>query len=329
MHRIILDTDPGLDDALALFLALASPEVHLEAITTVSGNVHVDLTTRNALALLELTGRTTIPVARGCDRPIARQPVIADYVHGQNGLGGVALPEPRLQPVKQHAVDVIIEKVMAAPQEITLVPVGPLTNIALALRKEPRIAEYVREVVIMGGALRVPGNVTPEAEFNIYADPHAAHIVFHAGWPVRLVTLDVTNKTLLEREQVQRLASNGNPVTWLIQQMVENFLNTFGIPRGISAFQMHDPLCLSAAFQPELITWEPAYVDVELASSLTLGETVAYFSNRKEDIDPSLERLHTPNMLTSVGVDVERFISLYIDRIQSCFGFDKPTEYKL
>jgi len=319
MYRLILDTDPGLDDALALFLALASPEVQLEAITTVSGNVHVDLTTRNALALLELAGRTDIPVARGCDRPLSRQPVFADYVHGQNGLGGVELPTPKLQPLAQHAVDLIIERVMAAPREITLVPVGPLTNIALALRKEPRIADRVREVVIMGGALRVPGNVTPEAEFNIYADPHAAHIVFHAGWPIRLVSLDVTNKTLLQPEQVQALASNGSPVTRLIQQMVDNFLDTFGRPRGLTAFQMHDPLCLSAAFQPEMITWEQAYVDVELADSLTLGETVAYFAKRTEDLDPSLEHLHPPNMLTSVGVDVERFISLYMDRIQTTF----------
>jgi inosine-uridine nucleoside N-ribohydrolase len=329
MQRIILDTDPGLDDALALFLALASPEVQLEAITTVSGNVHVDLTTRNALALLELTGRTTIPVARGCDRPIVRQPVFADYVYGHNGLGGISLPEPQLRPLNQHAVDLIIEKVMAAPREITLVAVGPLTNIAMALRKEPRIAEYVREVVIMGGALRVPGNVTPEAEFNIFADPHAARMVFHAGWPIRLVTLDVTQKTSLKRERVQALASYGNPVTWLIQQMVENFLNTFGLPRGITAFQMHDPLCLSAAFQPEIITWEPAYVDVEIASSLTLGETVAYFSNLREDIDPSLEHLHSPNMLTSVGVDVDGFIRMFADRIRSTFGFDKPAGYEL
>ena len=319
MYRLILDTDPGLDDALALFLALASPEVQLEAITTVSGNVHVDLTTRNALALLELAGRTDIPVARGCDRPLLRQPVFADYVHGQNGLGGVELPTPNLQPLAQHAVDLIIERVMAAPREITLVPVGPLTNIALALCKEPRIADRVREVVIMGGAMRVPGNVTPEAEFNIYADPHAAHIVFHVGWPIRLVSLDVTNKTLLQPEQVQALASNGSPVTRLIQQMVDNFLDTFGRPRGLTAFQMHDPLCLSAAFQPEMITWEPAYVDVELAGSLTLGETVAYFAKRTEDLDPSLEHLHPPNMLTSVGVDVERFISLYLDRIQTTF----------
>jgi len=319
MQRIILDTDPGIDDALALFLAFASPEIRLEAITTVSGNVHVDLTTRDALALLELAGHPDIPVARGSDRPLVRQPVTADYVHGHNGLGGIELPEPKLQPVSQHALDLIIEKIMAAPQEITLVPIGPLTNIALALRKEPRIAQYVREVVIMGGALRVPGNVTPGAEFNIYADPHAAHIVLQAGWPLRLVTLDVTTKTLLQREQVQALSSStGSPVTGFIQQVVGNFLDTFGQPRGITAFQMHDPLCLAAAFQPELITWEPAYVDVELAGTLTLGQTVAYFE-RPEDIDPLLEHRHSPNVLASVGVDAEQFIALYIERIRSNF----------
>jgi purine nucleosidase len=133
------------------------------------------------------------------------------------------------------------------------------------------------------------------------------------------VTLDVTNKTLLQREQVQALASNGSPVTRLIQQMVDNFLDIFGLPRGITAFQMHDLLCLAAAFRPEMITWEPVYVDVELAGSLTLGETVAYFAKRTEDIDPSLEHLHASNMLTSVEVDVERFISLYLDRIQTTF----------
>lgn len=329
MQRIILDTDPGLDDALALLLALASPEVQLEAITTVSGNVHVDHTTRNALTLLELARRTTIPVARGCDRPIVRQPVTADYVHGQNGMGGIVLPEPQLRPVKQHAVDLIIEKIMTAPKQITLVPVGPLTNIAMALRMEPRIAENVREVVIMGGALRVAGNVTPVAEFNIYADPHAAHMVFHAGWPIKLVALDVTQKTLLTRERVQVLASTGSRVPLLIHQMVENFLNTFGLSRRISAFQMHDPLCLFASFQPEIITWEPAYVDVEIESNLTLGETVAFFSNLIEDIDPALEHVHAPNMLASVGVDVEHFITEFVDRIQTTFGFDKPMMNEL
>lgn len=319
MQRIILDTDPGIDDALALFLALASPEVQLEAITTVSGNVHVDLTTRNALALLELAGRTDIPVARGCDKPLVRRPVVADYVHGSNGLGNVELPAPELQPVGRHAVDVIIEKVMEARGEITLVAIGPLTNIALAVREEPRIAQYVREVVIMGGALRVPGNVTPVAEFNIYADPHAAHMVLHAGWPIRLVSLDVTTQVLLQPQQVDMLAANGSPVTELMQQMIDYYLDAFGQKRGITAFAMHDPLCLAAALHPEMITWKPAYVDVELAGTLTLGETVAYFE-QSEDIDPSLEHLHRSNVQASIDVDAERFIAYYLATVRKIFS---------
>jgi len=149
-------------------------------------------------------------------------------------------------------------------------------------------------------------------------------MVFHAGWPIKLVALDVTQKTLLSRERVQALASTGSRIPLLIQQLVENFLNSFGLPRGITAFQMHDPLCLFASFQPDIITWEPAYVDVEIASNLTLGETVAYFSNLTEDIDPALEHLHSPNMLASIGVDMERFIAEFVVRIHSTFGFDKP-----
>jgi inosine-uridine nucleoside N-ribohydrolase len=318
MHRIILDTDPGIDDALALFLALASPDVQLEAVATVSGNVHVDITTRNALALLELAGRGDIPVARGCDRPLVRQPVIADYVHGRNGLGEVSLPEPRTRAIAAHAVDVIVEKIMASPGEITLVPIGPLTNVALAVRREPRIAQYVREVVIMGGALRVPGNVTPVSEFNIYADPHAARIVLQAGWPIRLVSLDATTQARMQREQVYTLGANGHPVTRLIQELVTYQLDVFGKPRGISAFSMHDPLCLAAALRPDLLSWKPAYVDVELTGTLTLGATVAYFE-RLEDIDPALELGHTSNVQASVGVDVEQFLDFYMERILAAY----------
>jgi inosine-uridine nucleoside N-ribohydrolase len=314
MPRIILDTDPGIDDALALFLALASPEVQLEAVTTVSGNVPVEYTTRNALTLLELTGRTEIPVARGCDRPLLGSPATAAEVHGDNGLGGMVLPEPRLQPVEKHAIDVIIEKVMAAPGEITLVPIGPLTTIALALRHEPRLAQAVREVVIMGGALRVPGNITPSAEFNIYADPHAAHAVLHAGWPIRLVTLDTTTRTLLQRELVERLASGGSPVTALMKGMVDYYCDVFGGARGISAIQMHDPLCLAAAFRPDLLTWEEAYVDVELTGTLTLGETVGFFAL------PNRPLPHPANVLASVDVDAQSFIELFLERIQATFG---------
>jgi inosine-uridine nucleoside N-ribohydrolase len=311
MRRIILDTDPGIDDALALFLALASPEVQLEAITTVSGNVDVAFTTYNALTLLELAGRTDIPVARGCDRPLIRQPFNAAFVHGDNGLGGLQLPEPRIQPLAEHAIDVIIEKVMAAPKEITLVAIGPLTNIALALRQEPRIVEQVQEVVIMGGALLVPGNDTPEAEFNIYVDPQAAHIVLHAGWPIRLISLDATTRTVLQREQIQTLAHSESPVLCSIKQMLDYSFDVYGPQYGISGFQMHDPLCLAAAFQPDLITWVPVYVDVELHGTLTLGETVAYFNRRGGP---------PPNVLASVGVDADRFIQFFLTRIQEHFS---------
>src|SRR5579875_2799295 len=291
-QRIILDTDPGIDDALALFLALASPEVQLEAVTTVSGNVPIEHTTRNALTLLEL----------------------AVDVHGENGLGNVILPEPQRQPVGQHAIELLIERIMAAPGEIALVCVGPLTNVAQAVRREPRLAQTVRELVIMGGALRVPGNITPCAEFNIFADPHAAHIVLHAGWPVRLVALDVTTRTLFKRELAEQLAASGSPVTVLIKRMMDYYCDIFGQARRLDAIQMHDPLCLAAAFRPDLLTWEEAYVDVELAGSLTLGETVGFFAGSGKLLP------HSPNVLASVDVDRESFIDLYVERIRATFA---------
>ena len=311
MPRIILDTDPGIDDALALFLALASPEVTLEAITTVQGNVSIEHTTHNALTLLTLAGRADIPVACGSAEPLIRKRVDAAHVHGDNGLGNIALPEPTVAPVEQQAIDLIIDKIMRDPGEITLVAIGPLTNIALAVRREPRIAQHVREVVVMGGAVRVPGNDSPSAEFNILADPHAAHIVFHAGWPIRLVSLDVTTRTLMQRQQIEALAAHGGRVLTTIQQIMAYYFDVFGPEYGYTTFQMHDPLCLAAAFQPDLITWEPAYVDVELAGTLTLGETVGYFQR------PNAPK---PNMQVSVGVDSERFIDMFLERIAKTFG---------
>lgn len=314
MPRILLDTDPGIDDALALFLALASPEVHLEVVTTVSGNVPVEDTTRNALALLELAGRPDIPVARGCACPLLGSPATATQVHGDNGLGGIDLPGAQRQPLEKHAVDVIIETVLSAPGEITLVAIGPLTNIALALRCEPRLARMVREVVIMGGALRVPGNITPSAEFNIYVDPYAAQIVLHAGWPIRLVTLDTTTRTLLKRSQVAHLARRGTAVTTLIQGMVNYYCDVFGSTQGMTTIQMHDPLCLAAAFRPDLLTWEQAYVAVELNGTLTLGETVGFFAS--SDQPPP----HPTNVLASVDVQAPSFIQFYLERIEATFG---------
>lgn len=309
MHRIILDTDPGIDDALALFLALASPEIHLEALTTVCGNVNLENTTRNALALLSLAGREDIPVAAGASRPLILPHEDAASVHGLNGLGQLQLPEPRITPHPQHAVDLIIEKVMQSPGEITLVAIGPLTNLALALRKEPRIARAVREVYIMGGALRVPGNVTPTAEFNIYCDPHAAHAVFHAGWPLRIVSLDVTRQVSLTPTDFAQLATSlDGSVKHTILQMTDFYFNVFQAETATKAFHMHDPLCLAATFLPDLITWQPAYVDVELQDTLTLGETVADFKRHAQT-----------NMQVPIAVDAERFRALFLERIGKAY----------
>ncbi len=306
MTRIILDTDPGTDDAIALFLALASSEVQLEAITTTHGNVGIDLTTRNALALLELAGREDIPVARGSALPLVRPLVDAALVHGESGLGRLTLPEPATRPMAQHAVDLLIERVLAAPNEITLVAVGPLTNLALAVRREPALARLVKEVVIMGGALRVPGNVTPAAEFNIYADPHAAQVVLLAGWPVRLVALDVTNITSVSREQIAQLAQAGGKIGQAIEQMLRHYFEVFAPTSSRQGFALHDPLALAAAFRPDFITWEPLHVEVELSGTLTLGATVAAY-----------KRPNTPpaNVLASMGVDSAGFIAWAWERL--------------
>jgi purine nucleosidase len=317
--RILIDTDPGIDDALALFFALASPGVQLEAVTTVSGNVPVEMTTRNALALLDLAGRSEVPVARGAGRPLLREAVYAAHVHGENGVGDVELPAPQRGPADVRAVATIIQTVLGAPGEISLVTLGPLTNLALAARLEPRIVEAAREVVIMGGALRVPGNVTPAAEFNIYADPHAAQIVFSAGWPVRLVSLDVTQQTVMTREQFAALAATDHPVTRTIQAMTEFYFDQFAAPRGIDTLAMHDPLCVAAALHPDLIKWRTAHVEVELTGVLTAGATVAYFE-QAEDVDPALAIGRTANILAPVGVDRERFVALYTETMRAAFG---------
>src|SRR5512144_2605775 len=213
LQRIIIDTDPGVDDSLTFLLALASPEIKLEALTTTQGNVTVDKATRNALSVLELGHASHVPVARGSELPLVQPLRASDYVHGESGIGNSKLPEPKTNPVSRHAVDYLIERVLAEPNEISIFPIAPLTNIAMAIRKEPRFARSVQELVIMGGAILEHGNITPQAEFNIYVDPHAAHIVFHSGIPITLIPLDVTHKCLLRQKHVDRLMEIPSPLS--------------------------------------------------------------------------------------------------------------------
>ena len=210
-RRIILDCDPGHDDAMAILLAAGSPELELSAITTVAGNHTLDITTLNARRVCTLAGLTQVPIAPGCSEPLVRPLVTATEIHGTSGLQGHVWGEPDVGTVPDHAVDVIIDLVMAAPGEITLVPVGPLTNIAIAVRKEPRIRDRVREVVLMGGSF-TRGNVTPAAEFNIYVDPEAAAIVFGAGWPLTMIGLDVTHMANATAEVIERIGMLGTPL---------------------------------------------------------------------------------------------------------------------
>ncbi|WP_376797192.1 nucleoside hydrolase [Thermogemmatispora sp.] len=305
--RLIIDTDPGIDDALALLLALASPEVNLEGVTTVSGNVPLEDTTRNARALLALAGREDIPVAAGAARPLVREPIHAVEVHGRHGLGRAELAEPSTLPVPEPAAIFLSERIKAAPGAITLVAVGPLTNLALAVRLAPEISQQVREVVIMGGALRVPGNVTPVAEFNIYADPEAAHIVFHAGWPLRLVSLDTTRQVGLTRAQFAPLCRSESRIGRCLEAMLAHYFEEFAPRTGSEHFHLHDPLALAAALHPELLRWEPAYVDIVLSGRENEGATVARFHDRPQ--------MPPPNVLAATAVDVSGFTTFFLERL--------------
>src|SRR5215831_11073951 len=230
-RKVIVDCDPGHDDAVAIMLAAANPEVELLAITTVAGNQTLDRTTLNARRVCTVAGIHGVPIAAGCDRPLLRELVTAGEVHGASGLDGPDWPEPTVGVEPAHAVDIIVELVLAAPGEVTLVPVGPLTNIALALRREPRIAKAVREVVLMGGSF-TRGNVTPAAEFNIYVDPEAAAAVFQAGWPLTMVGLDLTHQARVTPDVLERIAGLGTPLAEIVTQLMRFYGSRDTMPGG-------------------------------------------------------------------------------------------------
>ena len=276
-RKIIIDTDPGQDDAVAILLALASPEeVDVLGITAVAGNVPLAYTEKNARIVCELAGQPDVKVYAGCDAPLNRKLVTAEHVHGKTGLDGPDLPDPQMSLQPGHAVDFIIETLRdAEPKSITLCPLGPLTNIATAFKKAPDIAEKVQEIVLMGGAYFEVGNITPAAEFNIYVDPEAARIVFASGVPITVMPLDVTHKALVTGPRNEAFRSLGTPVGHAVAEMTDFFERFDKEKYGSNGAPLHDPCVIAYLIKPALFSGRHINVEIETTSDLTLGMTVA------------------------------------------------------
>ncbi|MEM1427974.1 MAG: nucleoside hydrolase [Pseudomonadota bacterium] len=307
-RKIIIDTDPGQDDAVAILLALASrDEIEVLAITAVAGNVPLPLTARNARVVCELAGEKSVPVHAGCDRPLARDLVTAEHVHGKTGLDGADLPDPVTDLAASHAVDAIIHHVRREPPgTVTLCPLGPLTNIATALRRAPDIAERLGGIVLMGGAYFEVGNITPAAEFNIYVDPEAAAHVFACGAEITVLPLDATHKALITQPRLGAIAALGTPVAQAVAGWLD-FYERFDLEKyGGAGGPLHDPCVIAYLLAPELFTARHVNVEVETVSSLTRGMTVA-------DWWGVTERPRNAHFVG--GVDAEGFFDLLTDRL--------------
>ena len=340
--RVIIDTDPGVDDALALLLAMRSPELQIEAITPVAGNVPLELTLPNALRMVEIAGRTDIPVAAGAKSPLVRRLVTATYAHGENGLGGAVFPEPKTKPVNQPAAELIRQIVRQFPGEVTLLTIGPLTNIATALNTDPELAGMVRALVMMGGSLS-GGNITPAAEFNIYVDPEAARIVFQSGIPITMVGLDVTRRTSLTEGHLRQLQAGQNPVSQAAATIARNAIEHNRERGFVVGPNMHDSLAVAGFLDPSILKLKEYYVDVETTGELTAGETLGYSPDagdlrRRPGMEkdtaalnmsirgsaptlastrtsPVLRDKFVPNANVAVDVDSARFFDLLIGRL--------------
>ena len=276
-EKIIIDTDPGQDDAVAILLALASPdEIEVLGITAVAGNVPLSLTEKNARIVCELAGRPDIPVYAGCDRPLKRKLVTAEHVHGKTGLDGPDLPEPEIKLQEKHGVDFIIDTIMQEPENsISLCPLGPLTNIASAILKQPKIVSRIKKIVLMGGAYFEVGNITPAAEFNIFVDPDAAKIVFEAGIDMVVMPLDVTHKALVTEKRNEAFRQLKSPVGIAVAEMTDFFERFDKEKYGSSGAPLHDPCVTAYLIDPKIFSGKNINVEIETGSELTLGMTVA------------------------------------------------------
>ncbi|MEM0900837.1 MAG: nucleoside hydrolase [Pseudomonadota bacterium] len=274
-EKIIIDTDPGQDDAIAILLALASDALDVLGIVSVAGNVPLDLTTKNALKIVELSGRLDTPVYVGCEQPLLRDLITAEYVHGKTGLDGPDLPEPTLPTQPQHGVDFILQTLAEnEPNTITLCTLGPLTNIAVALTKAPEIVRRAKRIVMMGGGFFEGGNVTPAAEFNIYVDPHAAEAVFRSGIPITMVPLDCTHKALTTQKRIDAFRAVNTPVCDSAASLIDFFERYDEDKYGTDGGPLHDPCVIAWLLDPSLFSGRECNVQVETQSELTMGMTV-------------------------------------------------------
>jgi len=306
-RKIIIDTDPGQDDAVAILLALASPELQVLGLTAVAGNVPLDLTARNARIVCELARRPDVPVFAGCDRPLARDLVTAEHVHGKTGLDGPQMAEPTMPLQDIHAVDFIIETLRAeAPGTVTLCPLGPLTNIATAFRRAPDIVARVQRIVLMGGAYFEVGNITPAAEFNIYVDPEAAKIVFAAGAPITVLPLDATHKALTTADRVQAFRDLGTEVGRMVAAWTDFFERFDKEKYGSAGAPLHDPCVIAWLLKPDLFTGREINVEIEVDSPLTRGMTVADWWRVTD---------RPANAMFIGDVDADGFFSLLTERL--------------
>lgn len=307
MQKIIIDTDPGQDDAVAILLALASPELEILGITAVAGNVPLRLTEKNARKICELAGKSETRVFSGADRPMMRALVTAEEVHGQTGLNGPDLPEPTMNLQPQHAVDFIIETLLQEDSgTVTLCPLGPLTNVALALVREPKIAPRIKQIVLMGGGFFEGGNVTPAAEFNIYVDPHAADVVLRAGVRIVMMPLDVTHKALTTARRIAAFRALGTRAGIATAEMLDFFERFDEEKYGTDGGPLHDPCVIAYLLKPELFKGRRCNVTVETASELTMGMTVIDWWGVTE---------REKNALVMRDIDADAFFDLLVERI--------------
>jgi inosine-uridine nucleoside N-ribohydrolase len=303
---ILLDCDPGHDDAIALLLALASPELELLGVTTVSGNQTLEKTTANAIRVLEFVGRGDVPVAAGADHPLVRERETAAHVHGETGLDGPALPPPERSPVDQHAVEFLADQIAASETPVTLIPTGPLTNVALLLARHPEAAARLERIVLMGGSI-AEGNVTPAAEFNVWADPEAASRVFSSGLDVTMVGLDVTHKALMTPKHAEQLRSAGRTGT-MVAELYDFFSIYHREVYGMDAAPIHDAVAVAHVVRPDLVETVERHVAVDCESELCRGRTVVDLWSRTGN---------APNAHVAVDIDGDAFLELLIERLST------------